>query len=101
MASKSVDANQVAVVAAFRAAGASVLHLHTLGAGCPDLLIGVDGVDQLVELKDGRKRESERRLRPEQVVFHREWRGRSVFVVTSAAEAHALVARIRDGVPNF
>ncbi len=98
-APKSVDANQVAVVAAFRAAGASVLHLHTVGEGCPDLLVGVDGIDQLVEVKDGRKRASERRLRPDQVEFHRRWRGRPVFVVEWPAEAAALVQRIRKERP--
>lgn len=94
-APKSVDANQVAVVAAFRGQGASVLHLHTVGDGCPDLLVGFGGVDQLVEVKDGRKPESARRLRPDQQRFHAQWRGRPVFVVTSAAEAVALIQRIQ------
>lgn len=31
-----VDANQSEVVAAFRAAGATVQHLHMVGGGCPD-----------------------------------------------------------------
>lgn len=87
MRAKQVDANQVAVVAAFRAAGASVLHLHEVGKGCPDLLIGIAGVDALVELKDGNKTASQTELNELQQVFHRNWRGRKVVVITSAKQA--------------
>ena len=46
-----VDANQAEIVAAFRAAGATVLHLHSIGHGCPDLLVGYQGRNLLVEVK--------------------------------------------------
>lgn len=92
---KQVDANQTAVVAAFRAAGATVLHLHTVGQGCPDLLVGVAGADCLVEVKDGRKPPSERQLNGDQLKFRASWRGRRVEVVYSTEDAYGLVVALR------
>lgn len=84
---KKVDANQVDVVAALRAAGATVLHLHEVADGCPDLLIGIAGINALIEIKDGHQPPSAQRLTPDQVSFHRTWRGMPVKVVTSATQA--------------
>lgn len=86
MRARQVDANQVAVVAALRAAGATVQHLHAVGAGCPDLLIGIGGANYLLELKDGAKPASAQKLTPDQVAFHRAWRGQ-VLVIRSAQQA--------------
>lgn len=83
---KQVDANQTAIVAALRAAGATVQHLHAVGQGCPDLLVGIGGRNFLVEVKDGAKPPSDRRLTPDQETWHRQWRGQ-VAVLTSAREA--------------
>lgn len=84
---KQVDSNQVEVVAALRAAGATVLHLHEVADGCPDLLIGIAGINALIEIKDGHKPPSAQRLTPDQVSFHRTWRGMPVKVVTSGTQA--------------
>ena len=46
-----VDANQKEIVKALRAAGASVQHLHTVGKGCPDLLVGFRWQNFLFEVK--------------------------------------------------
>lgn len=72
-----VDMNQPAIVDAFRSMGASVLPLHRVGEGCPDLLIGWRGADFLVEVKNGSK------LTEPQVKFHAEWRGRPVSIANS------------------
>lgn len=71
------DMNQPAIVGAFRDMGASVLPLHRVGEGCPDLLVGWRGADFLVEVKNGSK------LTDPQKRFHAEWRGRPVSIVTS------------------
>ena len=92
---RNVDANQAQLVAVFRAAGCSVLHLHTVGAGCPDLLVGWGGVDVQVEVKDGAKPPSAQKLTPAEEAHHRTWRGRPVEVVRDVDEALALVARLR------
>ena len=85
-----VDANQSEIVAAFRKAGATVTPLHAVGQGCPDLLVGFRGVNYAVEVKDGAKPPSARKLTPDQVSWHDTWRGQ-VAVVKSAAEALALL----------
>ena len=85
-----VDANQREVVKALRKAGATVQHLHAVGAGCPDLLVGYKGGNHLVEVKDGHKPPSARKLTPDQVVWHRDWRG-NAHVVKSVTEALAVL----------
>jgi len=86
MTARRVDANQQAIVAALRAVGASVLLLHTVGRGCPDILAGHRGVNVLMELKDGTKPPSARRLTPDEAAWHATWRG-TVVVVASVDDA--------------
>jgi hypothetical protein len=85
-----VDANQPDIVRALRGAGASVQPLHTVGSGCPDLLVGIDGANLLIEVKDGSKSPSKRILTPDQVEWHQAWRGQ-VTVANSIAEALAVL----------
>ncbi len=75
-----VDKNQPEIVAAFRKLGYSVLHLHQIGKGCPDLLVAKDGVSTLVEVKDGDKPPSARKLTPDEREFHDTWRGNIVII---------------------
>ncbi|MEE8386151.1 MAG: hypothetical protein V3S01_09555 [Dehalococcoidia bacterium] len=58
--------------------------------GVPDLLVGVGGVNLLMEVKDGGKPPSARKLTPDQVTWHASWRGQ-VHVVKNEDEALALV----------
>lgn len=81
-----VDDNQASIVQALRTVGCSVLPLHAVGQGCPDLLVARAGDMVLIEVKDGAKPPSARKLTPDQVEFHASWRGRIV-VVTSIREA--------------
>ena len=82
-----VDENQKEIVAALRKAGISVQLLHAVGGGCPDALAGIpDGSNVLLEIKDGKKPPSARKLTPAQVDWHAAWRGR-VVVVTNVNEA--------------
>jgi len=85
-----VDANQPEIVAALRKAGCTVEHLHAVGAGCPDLLVGYRGHNYLVEVKDGAKPPSARKLTPDQVKWHGSWRG-SVTVACNVSEAFEAV----------
>ena len=85
-----VDANQKIVVKALRSAGATVQHLHAVGAGCPDLLVGFRGINYLIEVKDGKKPPSARKLTDDQVIWHRDWRG-NAHVVKSVTEALAVL----------
>lgn len=85
-----IDANQTQIVSALRAAGATVQSLSAVGQGCPDLLVGYQGKNILMELKDGKKPPSERKLTSDQIVWHSEWKG-VVFLVTSVNEALQLL----------
>lgn len=90
-----VDANQPEVVAAFRDEGCTVAITSAAGEGFPDIVVGLDGVNALVEIKDGCKPPSARRLTPEQVTFHSSWAG-WVEVVVDTDQARALVRRMRE-----
>lgn len=86
-----VDQNQELIVKALRACGASVQSIAAAGDGVPDLLVGWRGQNLLVECKNGENVPSKRRLTPDQVKWHGEWRGQ-VCVVESVEEALALVS---------
>jgi hypothetical protein len=70
----------------------SVLDLHTMGHGCPDLLIGCAGRDELVEVKS----EVLGQLESVQVMFAKNWRGRKVTVVRTHADVINHVQNIRE-----
>ena len=92
MRASRVDVNQAAIVAAFRACGASVQPLHAVGHGVPDLLIGYAGRNLLVEVKNSEKPPSARKLTPDQVRWHESWRGRVAVVESPEAAIVVLQA---------
>ena len=81
MRAARIDANHEQVVSALRAAGASVQSLAGVGKGVPDLLVGFQGKTLLMEVKDGRKTPSERRLTDDQIKWHCAWRGGPLAIV--------------------
>lgn len=88
-----VDANQAEIVKALRDAGASVQPIYQLGKGVPDLLVGFRGVNFVVEVKDGSKSPSARRLTPDERKWHAAWSGH-VVVVETVADALRLLASV-------
>jgi len=89
----AVDANQSEIVAGLRKAGASVEPLHSVGAGCPDLLVGYRGKNWLMEVKDVSKAPSKKKLNERQVEWHAGWKGQVATVETSGA-ALAIIGAI-------
>lgn len=89
-----IDANQGQIVQAFRSLSCSVAITSAVGDGFPDLVVGINGLNILVEIKDGAKPPSERRLTPAQVDFHGNWRGQ-VVVVETVDDVIDLVAAVR------
>jgi len=81
MRAARTDANQKEIVVALRKAGATVHHLHTVGGGCPDLVVGYQGVNYLMEIKT-----KTGKLTPREQEFFDLWAGRCV-VVRSAERA--------------
>jgi len=78
--------------------------LHTVGKGCPDLLCGVRGTNLLIEIKDGQKVPSARKLTPDEAAWHQSWRGQ-VAIVESVDDALRLVGlepldELEDGLPD-
>ncbi len=85
-----IDSNQTTITQALRQMGASVLHTHQLGQGAPDIVCGFRGVNLLIEIKDGSKPPSKRRLTPDEQEWHDRWRGQ-VAIVESVEDAVALL----------
>jgi hypothetical protein len=81
-----VDANQPAIVAALRDIGATVQHLHMVGDGCPDILVGYRGRTYVMEIKATARSP----LTPDERAWHENWRG-TVYVVTSPEQAIEIV----------
>lgn len=75
-----VDANQPEIVKALRQAGATVHPLHMVGGDFPDLIVGHMGVNVLMEVKDGDKAPSRRKLSKGQAEFRDGWNGPVVLV---------------------
>ena len=96
MPPKRTDSNQREVVQAFRELGATVRSIHTVGDGVPDLIVGVHGQTILVEVKDGAKSPSKRRLTPAEQKFHDEWRGGELLIVETVADVMRAVADARN-----
>lgn len=88
MRNHRTDNNQAAIIKCLKQAGASVCNLASVGSGCPDLLVGWNGSNILIEVKnpDGR---GMRFTEPERA-FMDTWRGR-VYVVCDELQALELL----------
>lgn len=83
------DDNEKEIVAAMREAGAYVKAVND--EGLFDLLVSYRGKTLLIEVKDGAKPPSARRLTEAEQKFHDEWPGSNLFIVNSVEEALALL----------
>lgn len=91
------DANHAEIVKALLRHGCDVLDLKAVGNGAPDLLVGRPYYPHhlyLLEVKDGAKPPSARKLTDDQVEFHARWRG-PIHIVTSVEEALDAVGIVR------
>jgi Holliday junction resolvase len=86
---KRVDSNQVEIVKELRRLGMEVEHLHGVGKGCPDILVGYKGKNVLLEIK----KDDKAKLTPDQVLWHHSWKGQ-VAVVTNVIEAVKAVKEV-------
>lgn len=77
------DVNQAQIVAALREAQRTVVLLHRVGQGVPDLLVGYQGKMVLLEVKAGAKS----KFTQQQLEFRDNWRGPAIRVVTTINEA--------------
>ena len=65
------DNNQTRIVKTLRTAGCFVASLAGVGRGVPDILVGSDGKWFLMEIKDGSKPPSQRKLTGDEIEWHR------------------------------
>lgn len=70
MRAAKIDSNQTEIVEALRKIGCFVQSLATIGKGCPDLLVALDMVWYVMEVKDGKKVPSARQLTPDEQRWH-------------------------------
>lgn len=71
----------------------SVVDLHGVGGGCPDLLVGFAGRSELVEVKT-----EHGQLEPSQVTFGKTWRGSKITVVRTHADVINHVQNVRERI---
>lgn len=89
MRAYKVDQNQRNIVECLRKYGCSVQHLHKIGQGCPDILIGYKGKNILIEIKHSTGKHT-----AQQVIWHAEWKGQ-VATVNSLEKAIEVVNAIK------
>jgi len=75
------DNNQKQIVTMLRQVGADVIILSQVGQGCPDLLVGWQGKNYLIEVKnpDTNKRG---KLTKKQTILHSKFRGKIDVIYT-------------------
>ena len=81
-----IDGNQQQIVAALRRAGATVEHLHQVGKGVPDLLVGYRHRTYLLECKPPKGK-----LTKDEARWIQTWLGGTVYIVRSELDAYAAI----------
>lgn len=94
------DANQEALVKLWRKMGVSVWITSNVGGGGPDCVLGLlngsgHKVNVMIEIKDGQKIPSKKKLTVAEEEFHANWRG-DIRIIKSVDEAVSLVNSIRQ-----
>lgn len=69
------DANHNLIAEFFKSAGATVADTSQLGNGFPDMVIGIYGLNLLIEVKDGDKPPSKQQLTDDEFKFFHNWKG--------------------------
>jgi len=95
--SKKADANQPALVEYIRSKGASWQHTHRL-EGALDGIIGYEGIDQRVEIKDPAKPLSARQLTDAESKVFKEWKGRPPVVIETEADVDRVLEEMKNSL---
>lgn len=99
--SAKVDDNQAEIVKAFRGMGAGVFLVHRLKNFC-DIMIVYKGVTVAVEIKDGAKVPSARKLTEGEEKFRDEWEshGGQWALIESIEDAGLLICGIMENITS-
>lgn len=82
----AVDSNQSAIVKALRDCHQRVFVTSMVGRGFPDVVVGRNGFNYFLEVKDPTKPRRDQRLTEDEELFHKTWPGQ-ICVVKSIEEA--------------
>lgn len=73
---RKTDANHKQIINQLRKIpNISVFSTHTIGKGFPDIVIGYKGFNYLIEIKDGAKSKSQKKLTEAEEKFFFDWNG--------------------------
>lgn len=75
MRAKKTDGNHKDIVTKLKKAGVSVMDCSSVGRGCPDLVIGYNGQNYLVEIKTIKGK-----LNELQINFFTTWQGQAIVI---------------------
>ncbi len=89
-----IDANQPEIVKYFRSHGFAVLLIHTL-KNCADIIISYSGNTAVIEIKDGKKPPSQRKLTEGEFKFKNEWLGQ-YFICESIEDADKIIEKLKE-----
>ena len=81
-----VDVNQPEIVKALRKFGATVLITSQL-KNCFDILVGYNGINYIMEIKDGTLPPSKKRLTEGELKFKESWKGGEYYIPESVEQA--------------
>lgn len=88
------DSNHPEIVAEFIRLGCSVLDISQL-KNCADIVVGKGGISRVVEIKDGTKPPSARKLTSGELEFSRDWTG-GYDVVENLADVARVVQKLEE-----
>ena len=86
------DANHQAILAAFRALGCTVLDISDLPCGA-DAVVGRSGISNVIEIKDGSKPPSARKLTDSEKTMRETWKG-GFWVISDLGDVQACVRHL-------
>ncbi|MEE9351679.1 MAG: hypothetical protein V3U78_05420 [Thiotrichaceae bacterium] len=92
MRANRIDSNQTEIVAHFREWGCSVLNISSL-KNCADIIVALHGRSIVVEIKDGSKPKSARKLTSGEESFKQSWKG-CWRLVESIKDADKVIAEL-------
>lgn len=87
------DTNQDQVIAWYEQLFCSVADTHGVGFGFPDLVVGIAGCNELVEVKTEAGHAEASQLR-----FERDWRGAKITTVRTQADVINHVQNVRERI---
>ena len=97
---RRVDGNHASMKGHFERLGCAVHDASRAGGGFPDLVVSLHKQTVLVEIKDPTKPKADQQLTPDQVKFHREWKG-VIYEARTLDDVIAIVGEMKRVMKMF